>query len=91
MLSLYNDKFLDKNNMENNINIEEDNDYENIEFDVIINKTDKINLNDSMDIDENNDDFDEDVYDIKNKKLKKELTKIFILKLWRMLIKFKIY
>ena len=49
ILSLYNDKFLDENlNIENNTNIEEDNDYENIEFDDIINKTDKINLNDSF-------------------------------------------
>ena len=39
----------------------------------------------SMDIDENNDDFDEDVYNIKNKILKNELIKIFLLKLWRML------
>ena len=93
MLSLYNYKFIDENlNIENNINIEEDNDFEDIELDDIINKTDKINLNDSMDVDANNDYLDEDAsIDMKNKKIKKEHTLIFLLKLWRMLIKYKIY
>ena len=93
MLSLYNDKFIDENlNIENNINIKDNNDFEDIEFDNIINKTDKINLNDSMDVDVNNDYLDEDVsIDMKNKKIKKEHTLIFLLKLWGMLIKYKIY
>ena len=73
MLSLYNDKYVEENlKPEKNIITEEDNDFEEVEFDDIIDQTDKMNLNDSMDVDEKDDCLDEEVsIDIKNKKIKK--------------------
>ena len=73
MLSLYNDKYVEENlKTENNIITERDNDFEEVEFNDIINQTDKMNINDSMDVDEKEDYFDEEVsIDIKNKKIKK--------------------
>lgn len=73
---------------ENNQNIKENKDLEEIEVD-IIKKIDKINLNESMD-------FYENLYrsrptNIKNKECKKKYIMIFLMKLWKMFIKFYLY